>query len=131
MGEGCIRQRFRSMRLVCVDSRSWLMGYLARRRRNQSVHFNKRSVVRYYGYKSILCRQTKECRVGKSYIMTSESLQLHDLTPESGHELTPDVVSRPPSPEMGYESLVNESRSGDSISRTATLVCLSITLHNG
>ena len=60
--------------------------------------------------------------------MTSVSLQLHDLTPESGHELTPHLVSRPPSPEMGYESLVNESRSGDSISRTATLVCSRLSL---
>lgn len=69
----------------------------------------------------------------KSYIMTPVSLQLHDLTPESGHELTPHLLSNPPSPEMGYESLVNESRSGDSISRIATMVCssISITVRNG
>jgi hypothetical protein len=67
----------------------------------------------------------------RSYIMTSVSLELHDLTPESGHELTPRLVSRPPSPEMGYESLVNESRPGDFISRTAALVCLSIAVYNG
>ena len=52
-----------------------------------------------------------------------------DLTPE--YELTPHPASRPPSPEMGYESLANESRSGDSVSRTATLVRSSITVHNG
>ena len=67
------------------------------------------------------------------YVMDPVSLQplpTVDLTPVSEHAPAPHLVSRTPSPEMGYETPVNENRSGDSISRTAALVYSSLIYRN-